>query len=88
MVTMSGIALSAKATGRNPQQSSLINFATSRKGQEMIREMHRIPQAHTDVKPLARNGTKQIEVESGSQKDVHRTGQSHTQVSQNLGILI
>ncbi len=51
VVTISGIALSAKATSPNAAKL-LINFATSRKGQEMIREMRRIP-ARTDVKPLA-----------------------------------
>jgi iron(III) transport system substrate-binding protein len=51
VVTISGIALSAKATNPNAAKL-LINFATSRKGQEMIREMRRIP-ARTDVKPLA-----------------------------------
>ena len=51
VVTISGIALSAKAaTPMRP--SCLINFATARKGQEMIREMRRIP-ARSDVKPLA-----------------------------------
>ena len=51
MVTINGIALSAKATNPNAAKL-LINFATSRKGQEMIREMRRIP-ARSDVKPLA-----------------------------------
>jgi iron(III) transport system substrate-binding protein len=51
VVTISGIALSAKATSPNAAKL-LINFATSRKGQEMIREMRRIP-ARSDVKPLA-----------------------------------
>jgi len=51
VVTISGIALSAKAA--NPNAANLlINFVTSRKGQEMIREMRRIP-ARSDVKPLA-----------------------------------
>ena len=37
----------------NPNAAKLlVNFATSRKGQEMIREMRRIP-ARSDVKPLA-----------------------------------
>ena len=51
VVTISGIALSAKATHPNAAKL-LINFATSRKGQEMIREMRRIP-ARSDVKPVA-----------------------------------
>jgi iron(III) transport system substrate-binding protein len=51
VVTISGMALSAKATNSNAAKL-LINFATSKKGQEMIREMRRIP-ARTDVKPLA-----------------------------------
>ena len=51
MVTISGIGLSAKATHPNAAKL-LINFATSRKGQEIIREMRRIP-ARSDVKPLA-----------------------------------
>ena len=51
VVTINGIALSAKATHPNAAKL-LINFATSKKGQEMIREMRRIP-ARSDVKPLA-----------------------------------
>lgn len=51
VVTISGIALSAKAANPNAAML-LINFATSRKGQEMIREMRRIP-ARSDVKPVA-----------------------------------
>lgn len=51
VVTISGIALSAKAANPNAAKL-LINFTTSRKGQEMIREMRRIP-ARSDVKPLA-----------------------------------
>ena len=51
MVTISGMALSAKAT--NPSAAKLlIDFATSKKGQEMVREMRRIP-ARSDVKPFA-----------------------------------
>jgi iron(III) transport system substrate-binding protein len=51
VATISGIALSAKATNPNAAKL-LINFATSRKGQEMVREMRRIP-ARSDVKPAA-----------------------------------
>jgi iron(III) transport system substrate-binding protein len=51
VVTISGIALSAKAANPNAARL-LINFATSKKGQEMVREMRRIP-ARADVKPLA-----------------------------------
>jgi ABC-type Fe3+ transport system substrate-binding protein len=51
VVTISGMGLSAKATSPNAAKL-LINFATSRKGQEMVREMRRIP-ARGDVKPLA-----------------------------------
>jgi iron(III) transport system substrate-binding protein len=51
VVTISGMALSAKATNSNAAKL-LINFATSKKGQEMVREMRRIP-ARSDVKPLA-----------------------------------
>ena len=51
VVTISGIALSSKASHPNTAKL-LINFATSRKGQEMVREMRRIP-ARTDVKPAA-----------------------------------
>jgi iron(III) transport system substrate-binding protein len=51
VVTISGIALSAKAANPNAAKL-LINFATSKRGQEMVREMRRIP-ARTDVKPLA-----------------------------------
>jgi len=51
VVTISGMALSAKATNPNAAKL-LINFATSKKGQEMVREMRRIP-ARSDVKPFA-----------------------------------
>jgi iron(III) transport system substrate-binding protein len=51
VVTLSGIALSAKPT--NPNSAKLlIDFATSKKGQEMIRGMRRIP-ARTDIEPLS-----------------------------------
>src|SRR3990172_7334994 len=42
VVTISGIGLSAKATNPNAAKL-LINFATSKRGQEMVREMRRIP---------------------------------------------
>jgi iron(III) transport system substrate-binding protein len=51
MVTISGMALSAKASNPNAAKL-LIDFATSKKGQEMVREMRRIP-ARSDVKPFA-----------------------------------
>lgn len=51
VVTISGIGVSARATHPNAAKL-LVNFATSRKGQEMIRGMRRIP-ARSDVKPLA-----------------------------------
>jgi iron(III) transport system substrate-binding protein len=51
VVTINGIGLSAQAANPNAAKL-LINFATSKKGQEMVREMRRIP-ARTDVKPLA-----------------------------------
>ena len=51
VVTLSGIALSAKPTSPNAAKL-LIDFATSKKGQEMIRGMRRIP-ARTDIEPLA-----------------------------------
>ena len=51
VVTISGMALSAKAASPNAAKL-LINFATSKKGQEMVREMRRIP-ARGDVKPFA-----------------------------------
>jgi iron(III) transport system substrate-binding protein len=51
VVTMSGMALSAKAS--NPNSAKLlIDFATSKKGQQMVRGMRRIP-ARTDIEPLA-----------------------------------
>jgi iron(III) transport system substrate-binding protein len=51
VVTLSGIALSAKPN--NPNSAKLlIDFATSKKGQEMIRGMRRIP-ARTDIEPLS-----------------------------------
>jgi iron(III) transport system substrate-binding protein len=51
MVTISGMSLGAKATNPNAAKL-LIDFATSKKGQEMVREMRRIP-TRTDVKPFA-----------------------------------
>ena len=51
VVTISGIGLSARATNPNAAKL-LINFATSKRGQEMVREMRRIP-ARGDVKPFA-----------------------------------
>jgi iron(III) transport system substrate-binding protein len=53
VVTVSGIALSAKPTNSNAARL-FIDFALSKKGQEMIREMRRIP-ARSDVKPVAIN---------------------------------
>lgn len=51
VVTVSGIGLSAKPT--NPNAAKLfVDFTLSKRGQEMIREMRRIP-ARSDVKPLA-----------------------------------
>jgi iron(III) transport system substrate-binding protein len=51
MATISGIGLSARPA--NPDAARLfIDFAISKRGQEMIREMRRIP-ARSDVKPLA-----------------------------------
>jgi iron(III) transport system substrate-binding protein len=51
VVTVSGLGLSAKAT--NPSSAKLlIDFATSKKGQQMVRGMRRIP-ARTDIEPLA-----------------------------------
>jgi iron(III) transport system substrate-binding protein len=51
VVTLSGIALSVKPN--NPNSAKLlIDFATSKKGQEMIRGMRRIP-ARTDIEPLS-----------------------------------
>jgi iron(III) transport system substrate-binding protein len=51
VTTISGIGLSAKAASPNAAKL-LINFATSKRGQEMVREMRRIP-ARSDVKPFA-----------------------------------
>ena len=51
VVTVSGIALSAKPTNSNAAKL-FIDFAISKKGQEMIRDMRRIP-ARADVKPVA-----------------------------------
>ena len=51
VVTVSGMGLSAKAN--NPNSAKLlIDFATSKKGQQMVRGMRRIP-ARTDIEPLA-----------------------------------
>jgi iron(III) transport system substrate-binding protein len=51
VVTVNGIGLGAKPA--HPNAAKLfIDFALSKKGQEMIREMRRIP-ARTDVKPAA-----------------------------------
>jgi iron(III) transport system substrate-binding protein len=51
VVTMSGMGLSAKASNPNAAKL-LIDFATSKKGQQMVREMRRIP-ARSDIEPLA-----------------------------------
>ena len=51
VVTVSGLGLSVKAS--NPNSAKLlIDFATSKKGQQMVRGMRRIP-ARTDIEPLA-----------------------------------
>ena len=51
VVTISGLGLSAKAS--NPASAKLlIDFATSKRGQQMVRGMRRIP-ARTDIEPLA-----------------------------------
>ena len=49
--TVSGMGLSAKASNPNAAKL-LINFATSKQGQQMVREMRRIP-ARSDIEPLA-----------------------------------
>ncbi|MBI4528015.1 MAG: extracellular solute-binding protein [Deltaproteobacteria bacterium] len=51
VVTISGIGLSAKPTHPNAAKL-LIDFALSKRGQELVREMRRIP-ARSDVEPLA-----------------------------------
>ncbi|MGH7825337.1 MAG: ABC transporter substrate-binding protein [Candidatus Binatia bacterium] len=51
VATVNGIGLSAKATNPNAAKL-LIDFATSKKGQAMVRGMRRIP-ARTDIEPLA-----------------------------------
>jgi iron(III) transport system substrate-binding protein len=51
VVTLSGMGLSAKATNSNAAKL-LIDFATSKKGQQMVRGMRRIP-ARSDIEPLA-----------------------------------
>ena len=51
VATVSGIGLSAKAA--NPNSAKLlIDFATSKRGQQMVRGMRRIP-ARSDIEPLA-----------------------------------
>ena len=51
VVTVSGMGLGAKATHPNAAKL-LIDFATSRKGQQMVRGMRRVP-ARSDIEPLA-----------------------------------
>ncbi len=51
VVTVNGIGLGAKAANPNSARL-LIDFATSKKGQQMVRGMRRIP-ARTDIEPLA-----------------------------------
>ena len=51
VVTISGLGLSAKASNPNAAKL-LIDFATSKRGQQMVRGMRRIP-ARTDIEPLA-----------------------------------
>ena len=50
VVTVSGIGLSAKAANPNAAKL-LIDFATSKRGQQMVRGMRRIP-ARSDIEPL------------------------------------
>jgi len=51
VVTVSGMGLSAKSNHPNAAKL-LIDFATSKKGQQMVRGMRRVP-ARTDIEPLA-----------------------------------
>ncbi len=51
VTTISGVGLSAKASAPNAAKL-FIDFILSKKGQEMIRDMRRIP-SRSDVKPLA-----------------------------------
>jgi iron(III) transport system substrate-binding protein len=51
VVTVSGMGLSAKAANPNAAKL-LIDFATSKRGQQMVRGMRRIP-ARSDIEPLA-----------------------------------
>jgi iron(III) transport system substrate-binding protein len=51
VVTVSGLGLSAKANNPNAVKL-LIDFATSKRGQQMVRGMRRIP-GRTDIEPLA-----------------------------------
>jgi iron(III) transport system substrate-binding protein len=51
VVTVNGMGLSAKASHPNAAKL-LIDFTTSKKGQQMVRGMRRIP-ARTDIEPLA-----------------------------------
>ncbi len=51
VVTVSGMGLSAKATNPNTAKL-LIDFATSKNGQQMVRGMRRIP-GRSDIEPLA-----------------------------------
>jgi iron(III) transport system substrate-binding protein len=51
VTTINGVGLSAKASAPNAGKL-FIDFILSKKGQEMIREMRRIP-SRSDVKPLA-----------------------------------
>lgn len=51
VVTVSGMGLSAKASNPNAAKL-LIDFATSKRGQQMVRGMRRIP-ARSDIEPLA-----------------------------------
>ena len=51
VVTINGLGLGAKASNPNAAKL-LIDFATSKRGQQMVRGMRRIP-ARTDIEPLA-----------------------------------
>ena len=51
VVTVSGMGLSAKAANPNAAKL-LIDFATSKRGQQMVRGMRRVP-ARSDIEPLA-----------------------------------
>ena len=69
VVTISGLGLSAKAS--NPNSAKLlIDFATSKRGQQMVRGMRRIPARTRHRTAGAEDGSEQTETKSRAQRSL------------------